>query len=113
MGRTSLICHLSTYQVCYKGYCLESSSEVTSKSAGMIASGPDKDVIENLVTSYIEKPSCIILLAIACESRCLCCAYNHSTNIFASQADWENQRGFDVAQKYDPKGVRTIGESSR
>ncbi|GJF00698.1 P-loop containing nucleoside triphosphate hydrolase protein [Phanerochaete sordida] len=57
---------------------------------GMIASGSDKEVIENLVVSYIDRPSCIILVTVACEY------------------DWENQRGFDLAQKYDPDGKRTI-----
>ncbi|KAI0692158.1 P-loop containing nucleoside triphosphate hydrolase protein [Cytidiella melzeri] len=58
---------------------------------GMIASGSDKDIIETLVTTYIKKPSCIILLTVACET------------------DWENQRGFDLAQKYDRDGKRTVG----
>ncbi|KAI0820963.1 P-loop containing nucleoside triphosphate hydrolase protein [Irpex lacteus] len=58
---------------------------------GMIASGPDKDIIENLVSEYIKKPSCIILQTVACET------------------DWENQKGFDLAQKYDPDGKRTVG----
>lgn len=34
----------------------------------MIASGEDKEIIESLVTSYIKRPSCIVLLTIACES---------------------------------------------
>ena len=38
---------------------------------GMIASGEDKEIIENLVISHIQKPSCIILLTIACESKWL------------------------------------------
>ncbi|KAI0343435.1 hypothetical protein BDW22DRAFT_1170105 [Trametopsis cervina] len=58
---------------------------------GMIASGSDKEIIENLVKSYIKRPSCIILLTVACET------------------DWENQKGFDLAQQFDPDGKRTIG----
>ena len=44
---------------------------------GLIASvgggGNERDIelVKSLVTSYIEKPSCVILLTIACESRCL------------------------------------------
>ncbi|THG94608.1 hypothetical protein EW026_g6893 [Hermanssonia centrifuga] len=76
--------------------CLQiSGSDVADLSfcdlPGMIASGVDKEIIENLVTAYIKKPSCIILLTVACET------------------DWENQRGFDLAQTYDPEGKRTIG----
>lgn len=42
---------------------------------GLIASvgrgGDDRDIelVKSLVTSYIEKPSCVILLTVACESR--------------------------------------------
>ncbi|PSR80080.1 hypothetical protein PHLCEN_2v6810 [Hermanssonia centrifuga] len=76
--------------------CLQiSGSDVADLSfcdlPGMIASGVDKEIIENLVTAYIKKSSCIILLTVACET------------------DWENQRGFDLAQTYDPEGKRTIG----
>ena len=44
---------------------------------GLIASvgrgSDDRDIklVKSLVTSYIEKPSCVILLTVACESRCL------------------------------------------
>ena len=42
---------------------------------GLIASvgrgGDDRDIdlVKSLVTSYIEKPSCVILLTVACESK--------------------------------------------
>ena len=44
---------------------------------GLIASvgggGNERDIelVKSLVTSYIEKPSCVILLTVACESGCL------------------------------------------
>ncbi|KAF9476669.1 hypothetical protein BDN70DRAFT_950426, partial [Pholiota conissans] len=66
---------------------------------GLIASvsssdGSGKDdiaLVENLVTTYIKKPSCIILLTVACET------------------DFENQGAHRLAKKYDPEGKRTIG----
>lgn len=79
----------------------------------MKASGEDKEIIESLVTSYIKKPSCIILLTIACESTLLPYRLPLSRSYPLQIADWENQRGFDLAQKYDPDGKRTIGKSSR
>ncbi|EKM53567.1 uncharacterized protein PHACADRAFT_197992 [Phanerochaete carnosa HHB-10118-sp] len=85
-------------EVMFSSNCISlqiSGSEVADLSfcdlPGMIASGPDKEIIENLVISYIERPSCIILVTVNCEY------------------DWENQRGFDLAQEYDPDGKRTIG----
>ena len=36
-------------------------------------SGDDIGLVQSLVTSYIKKPSCIILLTVACESeQCIC-----------------------------------------
>ncbi|KAI0343433.1 hypothetical protein BDW22DRAFT_1355868 [Trametopsis cervina] len=58
---------------------------------GMIASGPDKEIIEALVVSYITRPSCIMLLTVPCET------------------DYENSKGFDLIQQFDPNGTRTIG----
>ncbi|KAF8181827.1 P-loop containing nucleoside triphosphate hydrolase protein [Pholiota molesta] len=63
---------------------------------GLIASvsgGTDNSIalVENLVTSYIRKPSCIILLTVACET------------------DFENQGAHRLAKQYDPQGKRTIG----
>lgn len=51
----------------------------------------DISLVESLVTSYIKKPSCIILLTVACET------------------DFENQGAHRLAKQYDPEGRRTIG----
>ena len=37
-------------------------------SVGQAGHAHDIDLVKNLVTSYIEKPSCVILLTVACES---------------------------------------------
>ncbi|KAJ7159212.1 P-loop containing nucleoside triphosphate hydrolase protein [Mycena crocata] len=63
---------------------------------GLIASsraGNEGDIVmvESLVTSYISRPSCVILLTVACET------------------DFENQGAHYLAKKYDPQGKRTIG----
>ncbi|TFY58344.1 hypothetical protein EVG20_g8189 [Dentipellis fragilis] len=57
------------------------------------SSGDSADIkrIEDLVVSYISKPSCIILLAVACET------------------DFANQDGFNLAKEHDPEGKRTVG----
>ncbi|KAJ3565327.1 hypothetical protein NP233_g7701 [Leucocoprinus birnbaumii] len=51
----------------------------------------DIKLVESLVTSYIKKPSCIILLTVACET------------------DFENQGAHQIAKAWDPEGKRTIG----
>ncbi|KAJ2922805.1 hypothetical protein H1R20_g14300, partial [Candolleomyces eurysporus] len=51
----------------------------------------DIALVEGLVTSYIKKPSCIILLTVTCET------------------DFENQGAHRLAKQYDPEGRRTIG----
>ncbi|KAH6910212.1 P-loop containing nucleoside triphosphate hydrolase protein [Coprinopsis sp. MPI-PUGE-AT-0042] len=51
----------------------------------------DVELVESLVTSYIKRPSCIVLLTVACET------------------DFENQGAHRIAKKYDPEGKRTIG----
>ncbi|KAH9915501.1 P-loop containing nucleoside triphosphate hydrolase protein [Fomitopsis serialis] len=64
---------------------------------GLISSvgkgGKESDIglITSLVTSYISKPSCIILLTVACET------------------DFENQGAHHIAKQHDPEGKRTIG----
>ncbi|KAJ2918308.1 hypothetical protein MD484_g2118, partial [Candolleomyces efflorescens] len=65
---------------------------------GLIASvssnrGSSNDIalVEGLVTSYIKKHSCIILLTVACET------------------DFENQGAHRLAKIHDPDGKRTIG----
>lgn len=39
-------------------------------SVGRGSDDRDIELVKSLVTSYIEKPSCVILLTVACESRC-------------------------------------------
>ncbi|KAF9047682.1 P-loop containing nucleoside triphosphate hydrolase protein [Panaeolus papilionaceus] len=51
----------------------------------------DIELVQSLITSYIKKTSCIILLTVACET------------------DFENQGAHHLAKKYDPDGKRTIG----
>ncbi|PFH47397.1 hypothetical protein AMATHDRAFT_42963 [Amanita thiersii Skay4041] len=51
----------------------------------------DIQLVENLVTSYIKKSSCIILLTVACET------------------DFENQGAHRLTKQYDPDGMRAIG----
>ncbi|KAL0955559.1 hypothetical protein HGRIS_001798 [Hohenbuehelia grisea] len=63
---------------------------------GLIASATggnsgDIDLVKGLVASYISKPSCIILLTVACES------------------DFEIQGAHGLVKEYDPEGKRTIG----
>ncbi|KAI6119116.1 P-loop containing nucleoside triphosphate hydrolase protein [Pisolithus croceorrhizus] len=61
--------------------------------AGVGHAGNAKDVelVRNLVISYIEKPNCLILLTVACET------------------DFENQGAHHLARQYDPSGKRTAG----
>ncbi|KAF4621477.1 hypothetical protein D9613_001040 [Agrocybe pediades] len=54
-------------------------------------SSNDIDLVESMVTTYIKKPSCIILLTVACET------------------DFENQGAHRLAKRHDPEGKRTIG----
>ncbi|PPQ82662.1 hypothetical protein CVT24_004200 [Panaeolus cyanescens] len=51
----------------------------------------DVQLVTNLVTSYIKKPRCIILLTIACET------------------DFGIQGAHRLAKEHDPEGKRTIG----
>ncbi|PFH50434.1 hypothetical protein AMATHDRAFT_60959 [Amanita thiersii Skay4041] len=51
----------------------------------------DIQLVENLIQSYIKKPSCIILLTVACET------------------DFENQGAHRLTKQFDPEGKRTIG----
>ncbi|KAJ8514913.1 hypothetical protein ONZ45_g7596 [Pleurotus djamor] len=60
-------------------------------SVGSQGNNNDIQLVESLVTSYISKPSCVILLTVACET------------------DFENQGAHQLAKKYDPQGKRTIG----
>ncbi|KAG8220546.1 P-loop containing nucleoside triphosphate hydrolase protein [Butyriboletus roseoflavus] len=64
---------------------------------GLIASvgtgGNERDIelVKSLITAYIEKPSCVILLTVACET------------------DFENQGAHHLTKQYDPEGKRTVG----
>ncbi|KAA1470485.1 hypothetical protein DENSPDRAFT_923392 [Dentipellis sp. KUC8613] len=51
----------------------------------------DVELIRELAISYIRKPSCIILLTVACET------------------DLENQAAYGLASQYDPTHARTVG----
>ncbi|TFY58340.1 hypothetical protein EVG20_g8188 [Dentipellis fragilis] len=51
----------------------------------------DVELIRELAISYIRKPSCIILLTVACET------------------DLENQAAYGLASQYDPSHARTVG----
>lgn len=44
---------------------------ISSVSSGSKGGSDNITLIENLVASYIKKPSCIILLTVACESELL------------------------------------------
>ncbi|KAL4247786.1 hypothetical protein AB1N83_014132, partial [Pleurotus pulmonarius] len=59
-------------------------------SVGAGGNSNDIQLVESLVTSYISKPSCVILLTVACET------------------DFENQGAHQLAKKHDPHGKRTI-----
>jgi GTP-binding protein EngB required for normal cell division len=60
-------------------------------TASSTSKSSDIELIRGLVTSYIKKPSCLILLTVACET------------------DFENQGAHELAKKYDPQGIRTVG----
>lgn len=91
-------------QLTFSSNCVElriSGPEVADLSfcdlPGLIASvgrsGNSNDIalVENLVKSYIKKPSCVILLTVACET------------------DFENQGAHRLAKEFDPHGKRTVG----
>ncbi|KXN93011.1 Interferon-induced GTP-binding protein Mx [Leucoagaricus sp. SymC.cos] len=60
-------------------------------SIGRGGNSGDIKLVEGLVTTYIKKSNCIILLTVACET------------------DFENQGAHQLAKQYDPEGRRTIG----
>ncbi|THU85106.1 hypothetical protein K435DRAFT_764484 [Dendrothele bispora CBS 962.96] len=61
------------------------------RSSSGEGSAGDVEHVERLVESYIKKPSCIILLAVSCET------------------DFQNQGALQMAKKFDPNGERTVG----
>ena len=101
-----MICPVRTLFSCCLCGLLSADSFST---LGLIASGDDQETIENLVTSYIQKPSCIILLTVAGESEQLFTICQIFVVLINASADWDNQRGYFLAQKHDPNGERTIG----
>ncbi|QRV83400.1 dynamin central region protein [Ceratobasidium sp. AG-Ba] len=60
-------------------------------TAGEDGNESDIEFVQNMVSAYIKRSTCIILLTITCET------------------DFENQGAYQLARKYDPKGNRTIG----
>ncbi|KAG2121234.1 P-loop containing nucleoside triphosphate hydrolase protein [Suillus clintonianus] len=60
-------------------------------SVGSSGKSGDIDLVKGLVASYIQKPSCVILLTVTCET------------------DFENQGAHHLAKQYDPEGKRTVG----
>ncbi|KAG6327681.1 hypothetical protein ID866_11408, partial [Astraeus odoratus] len=60
-------------------------------SVGQGGNVQDIELVKDLVISYIEKPSCLILLTVACET------------------DFENQGAHHLAKQFDPEGKRTVG----
>ncbi|KAG6333571.1 hypothetical protein ID866_5520 [Astraeus odoratus] len=60
-------------------------------SVGQAGHESDIELVKNLVTSYIEKSSCVVLLTVTCET------------------DFENQGAHHLAKQYDPEGNRTVG----
>ncbi|KAG5642512.1 hypothetical protein DXG03_002613 [Asterophora parasitica] len=71
----------------------------------------DIDLVKNLVSSYIKRPSCIILLTVACESEYLV-RFLMPMGAVADRflpADFQNQGAQEIAKLHDPDGKRTIG----
>jgi hypothetical protein len=69
----------------------------------------DIELVKNLVTAYISKPSCLILLTVACESELHECFDYLNLMARTSTADFENQGAHHLAKQHDPEGKRTIG----
>jgi len=65
-------------------------------------------LIRDLAISYIEKPSCIILLTVSCESTS-CFEFIRPLSDNRNAADFVNQGAHRLAREYDPAGDRTIG----
>ena len=80
-------------------------------SVGQDGNDHDIDLVKSLVNWYIEKPSCVILLTVACESQSqLSVVHIYSPNLH-SVADFENQGAHHLAKQHDPEGKRTVGVS--
>ena len=72
----------------------------------------DIQLVENLVSDYISRDSCLILLTITCECEDFfsLCVLSVLTPF---PGDFMTQKSYQLSQKYDPMGVRTIGRSFR
>lgn len=83
---------------------------------GIIASVGEKgkvqdiELVRKLVMSHIEKESCLVLLAVSCESvsKLVVSPYRNLTPR-SLLADFENQGAVRLAKECDPLGKRTIG----
>ncbi|KJA28733.1 hypothetical protein HYPSUDRAFT_61585 [Hypholoma sublateritium FD-334 SS-4] len=82
--------HISGPDVADLSFC-DLPGLIASVSSSRGGSDGAISIVENLVTSYIKKPSCIILLTVACET------------------DFENQGAHRLVKVHDPQGIRTIG----
>ena len=80
-------------------------------SVGRGSDDRDIELVKSLVTSYISKPSCVILLTVACESGYPCFDLHYQISEACPLADFENQGAHHLAKQYDPDGKRTVGES--
>lgn len=70
----------------------------------------DIALVESLVTSYIKKPSCIILLTVTCESKLPYLFLPFIVLLSCVQlADFENQGATRLTKLHDPEGKRTVG----
>nr|VWO94978.1 Interferon-induced GTP-binding protein Mx [Ganoderma boninense] len=61
-------------------------------NVGPNGNAEDIKLVQDLVTEYISKPACIVLLTVTCET------------------DFQNQGGYRLVKKFDNDGSRTIGE---
>ena len=64
-------------------------------------------MVENLVSDYISRDSCLILLTIACD--CKGVSLSVLPALIRFSGDFMTQKSYRLAQKHDPDGVRTIG----
>jgi hypothetical protein len=69
----------------------------------------DIQLVENLVSDYISRDSCLILLTIACE--CEVFPPLHAPGTYLLSDDFRTQKSYQLAKKYDPIGARTVGRS--
>ena len=69
------------------------------------------ELVRNLVSDHIRRPSCIIMLTVSCESMAhFLSDWFYYTSLTGFAADFENQGAFELAREFDPDGQRTIGK---